>query len=1083
MIILDINYKSYEKFGNILVGNVLDKLTGVHEDFDRFNLHELPSNEILVGTLGGVNSESGDNESPFPNSMSLKFLLDDFKSEISLDLQFSLYYRVYPTYEEQLEQSLKSKSKKMYFSRIWKKKEVSETIVFNKESSVISLSPTIARTIEEIKKDEDLLKKDVQFEKEAILNSEETFNTFLSKEKRRNFPDFLWDINLIIQNVTFVQDNDELIMVDISLVNNTFIPSKEDKKKEPVLFDPSIFNPIFNVHLEDNSFKNFKYTYGSDKIYLADTRSLNCQGEYDSKTNSIETKNYGIFDQKKFVPKNNLKDIDISFETLSTPKGIVELEKIYSAMNLFYDDASSADEGYENFYKMKERFNKNISLLKENENENDVAKAFYLMNETFYRNSIDSSYDSWRLFQIVFIVSQLSDIVRNEERDTCELLHVMTGGGKSESYFGLVVFTAFYDRITGKEFGISAVTKFPLRMLSVQQLQRISDIFIFAEQVRLDNEIKGHPFSIAYFVGSQDDFPHHNIDFLLKIRKAKENDEKIKGHIIDKCPLCGGNVYLDIDEERQLVVHKCEECNNIFRLYFSDDEIYRTLPTFIVSTVDKWAGIALNRRFRNLLGGNLDLCPKGHGFIPRSDTCGFYLNSDGKECKEKGKPFNKNFDTSPTLIIQDEMHLIKEGFGTIDSHFESLIENIRSENSEGTKFKNIVMTATVSGADKQILHLYHKETRIFPPELKDSTGNTFFFEYLKDENGEDLIQRQIIGLKSSIQNFKLIFHIMKHVSKFFYDLELNLEEFSENEKFDLNELKIISSYYKQLLTYHNKKEAVHSISYSVDDYVNIYGDNLYKVVTEPLTGESSLDDIKNIIYKVKHFYEDDANEDKLFAVNSTNIVSHGVDIDEWNLMIFDGMPRSTSEYIQALSRVGRKYFGIVFVSFSPMRTRDLSFYQHFNEYHDLLDYKVEDVPLSRWAKLGFKQTFTSVFNAAILNYLSNELDMQLYRTDAVLNVLNKKEIKVKLINFIKQSYISNSPMFGSKFFDESIENEVELRIEQLKKYPDIKFFPNALKKSPNKYFDTQFGMRGIQDEILLSPHQSDDHFRIVYRGD
>ena len=54
-----------------------------------------------------------------------------------------------------------------------------------------------------------------------------------------------------------------------------------------------------------------------------------------------------------------------------------------------------------------------------------------------------------------------------------------------------------------------------------------------------------------------------------------------------------------------------------------------------------------------------------------------------------------------------------------------------------------------------------------------------------------------------------------------------------------------------------------------------------------------------------NFYDDESNKEKLFAVNATSIVSHGVDIDEWNCMVFDGMPRSTSEYIQALSRIFR----------------------------------------------------------------------------------------------------------------------------------------------------------------------------------
>lgn len=60
-------------------------------------------------------------------------------------------------------------------------------------------------------------------------------------------------------------------------------------------------------------------------------------------------------------------------------------------MNEFYENASnfsSDDEKYINelneFKEMKERFNENIHLLRNNLN---AAKAFYLMNETFNNNS------------------------------------------------------------------------------------------------------------------------------------------------------------------------------------------------------------------------------------------------------------------------------------------------------------------------------------------------------------------------------------------------------------------------------------------------------------------------------------------------------------------------------------------------------------------------------------------------------------------------------------------------------------------------------------------------------------------------
>ena len=87
-----------------------------------------------------------------------------------------------------------------------------------------------------------------------------------------------------------------------------------------------------------------------------------------------------------------------------------------------------------------------------------------------------------------------------------------------------------------------------------------------------------------------------------------------------------------------------------------------------------------------------------------------------KNVVKYGTHVNVPFNTGPTLIIQDEMHLIKEGFGTIDSHFESLFEAMQYEFS-GEKFKNIAMTATVTGAKIQVEHLYHKNIRVFPMQI------------------------------------------------------------------------------------------------------------------------------------------------------------------------------------------------------------------------------------------------------------------------------------------------------------------------------------------------------------------------------
>ncbi|MDY0277964.1 MAG: DEAD/DEAH box helicase, partial [Acholeplasma sp.] len=860
----------------------------------------------------------------------------------------------------------------------------------------------------------------------SIFFTEESYNKLLDSSKMMSVPN--WDIQLY----SSVEEFDKYKEIVVQLVNNT------DKIAQPGSYETAIFNGGLIVRC-DLGFVQFDFSavkhYYHDKPTMAAVGN-NCTIKFNK--NALETENIPIYEQKRVITIDKYNSYVEFDKLIKSPIDNLyfihgEMLKSLRIHELDYEnsktkfDSEYLDKFSEEIMDFKfeiNRFKNGIELIK---NKSDVRKSFDLMNKTF---SLNKKYVGWRMFQIVFIVSELADIINSEYQGTpgfacndiniVDLIYFPTGGGKTETFLGCVVFAAFFDRIRGKENGATSIIKYPLRLLAAQQLDRVLSLTINANLIKHENSILGDDFSVGFYTGSKNT-PNRidKIKALEIVNLSQESRDQLYRQI-DLCPKCKAlgkqvEMHVDLNLEKWTLQHKCSnsDCNYIPPIYIVDDEIYRYAPTFIISTIDKMANIGTSMGFKSLLGQSNNRCIK-HGFTTFGNKCGV------PDCKCDVESNIERKDPVPTLSIQDEMHLVNESLGTFDSHYESLIQYYCSSlvpKNQRKSIKFIGATATISDYKKHIKGLYNKDAKKFPTTVKKEN-----FYSIIDEGD---ISRIIIGaalyggsITDRIQSLVTLIRIIisNWISNAFDKVQLvKLKGFIG----DSENLISILHFYLIAIIYNNSKNDAGTLRAIIENQGSntLASENLRDFDIAEITGDIEFKTIKNVIHNIE------SNKNKYETKNiiiATSAISHGVDEECFNQIFFFGMPNQTSEYIQAYSRVGRTYTGLVFDIFRIVRDRDKSYLKNFYNFHEYSDLLIEPVPINRYAKNAIYSTLPGIISALIYQHY-----VQKYRAIDVTKAILEGRLTLEMIvNDIKNIYECDSQ--DSKLYEQIIENEVAM---------------------------------------------------------
>jgi hypothetical protein len=682
-----------------------------------------------------------------------------------------------------------------------------------------------------------------------------------------------------------------------------------------------------------------------------------------------------------------------------------------------------------------ERLREGIELVSAGPDE--VRRAFCFANRAmalqrertqislaFRRGQVNPTIDDpkWRPFQIAFMLISIPSLAEKSHRDrkVLDLLWFPTGGGKTEAYLGLTAFSLAHRRIRTplpqhrNDAGLSVLMRYTLRLLTIQQFQRATALICACENLRITEQAWGaERFSIGLWVGRSATPNVYDSDWgdslgAKQILEKLRNGQRVAGSKgtpvqLMACPWCGAEIVVNKDRQDFIGIDAYEivrafcSSNDCFfgpsnssgiPIHTVDQQVYRFAPSLVIATVDKFAQMPFNGRTQSLFGRFWSFCRR-HGFISKGES---HPNSHSESAGYPKVTVDPTLPCEPPdLIIQDELHLISGPLGTMVGAYEAAVDFLSSSRVGEQRLgpKIIASTATIRRADRQVGGLFNRELAVFPAQGIRTSDSWFGQEIpLTSSAG-----RRYVGIYAPGKSVKTalvrVYATLLSRARSVLDADAPCGD-----------------PYMTLVGYYNSlRELGGAIRLLEDDIPSRIG-VLHRREKEKwprrrindwdqLTSNKRADEVPAILARLEREFTAERPESGKWPIDvllASNMISVGVDIDRLGLMVVTGQPKTTAEYIQATSRVGRQSPGLVICVYNWSRPRDSDHYARFRSYHSSLYRFVEATSVTPFSSRARDKALQAILAAMV------RLDDQDMTSEANAGNLNRYGAQVKEVS-------------------------------------------------------------------------------------